>query len=165
MKNLVLLLTLGLFIVVSQSCKKPPLPVIQDTDVTTDTTGNGGNGGETQVSPYVGTWSYTKIELKNGILSFMGSESGTFTGTGINIVGEVVISENPNVFSTELEFTADVDAEIFGQTQNQKLPVDKTTSTGTWVESHGEITLTEDGGKKLGVISSTSTEDSIYRKF
>jgi len=123
--------------------------------------GDSGSGGneeeEEEPSAFVGTWDYTEIELKNGVLSTQGQEVGSFSGNGISIVGEVIIMENPNTYSTELSFTANVDAQIFGQTQNQQLPVDRQVSSGTWTESNGEITLTDDNGQDLGIISSSSS--------
>ncbi len=153
MKNLFLILSLSLFVVAISSCKKPPVPVIEDVD-----NSGGGSGGGNEPSAYVGTWEYSKIVLTNGVLNLMGNDVGTFTGTGSSIVGEVVISENPNVYSTEIAFNADVDAVIFGQTQPQQIPVEKTTSTGTWTESGGNISLKDDSGKSIAIISSTSSK-------
>ncbi|MBT8328017.1 MAG: hypothetical protein KJP21_09870 [Bacteroidia bacterium] len=153
MKKLLVLLSLSLFVVAISSCKKPPLPIIEEVE-----NNGGGSGGEDEISPFVGSWNYTKINLTNGILEFMGNEIGTFEGTGSKIVGEVIISESPNVYSTEISFTADVDAMFFGQTQPQQIPVEKTTSTGTWTESGGNISLTDDNGNAIAVISSTSSK-------
>ena len=95
MKNIFLIIAVTLFVFGSQSCKKPPLPIVDDT--TTDTTGTGGS--EVKVSPYVGTWNYTNIDLKNGILNVMGNDVGTFTGKGSEIVGKVVITERKGIIS------------------------------------------------------------------
>ena len=94
----------------------------------------------------------------NGILNVSGSDVGTFTGKGTDIVGKVVITEKPNRYSTEVAFTANIDAVLGGQSQAQKAPVNKQTSAGTWVETNGKITLTDDGGKPIAVLSSTSSE-------
>jgi len=158
MKNIFLIIAVNLFIFGSQSCKKPPLPIIDDTTKDTTGTGGGTGGGEVKVSPYVGTWNYTKIDLKNGILNVMGNDVGTFTGKGTDIVGKVVITEKPNRYSTEVAFTANIDAVLGGQSQAQTAPVNKQTSAGTWVETNGKITLTDDGGKPIAVLSSTSSE-------
>jgi hypothetical protein len=158
MKNIFLIIAVTLFIFGSQSCKKPPLPIIDDTTKDTTGTGGGTGGGEVKVSPYVGTWNYTKIDLKNGILNVMGNDVGTFTGKGTDIVGKVVITEKPNRYSTEVAFTANIDAVLGGQSQAQTAPVNKQTSAGTWVETNGKITLTDDGGKPIAVLSSTSSE-------
>ena len=146
-----------------QSCKKPPLPVVQEDTTGGSGSGSGSGGGgeeeeEELPSEYVGTWSYTNIDLTNGTLSTQGQEVGTFTGKGSSITGEVVIKENPNTYSTDLTFTADVAASIFGQVQNQEIPVDKQTSSGTWTESNGEITLTDNSGQNIGILSSTSSK-------
>jgi hypothetical protein len=158
MKNIFLIIAVTLFIFGSQSCKKPPLPIIDDTTKDTTGTGGGTGGGEVKVSPYVGTWNYTKIDLKNGILNVMDNDVGTFTGKGTDIVGKVVITEKPNRYSTEVAFTANIDAVLGGQSQAQTAPVNKQTSAGTWVETNGKITLTDDGGKPIAVLSSTSSE-------
>lgn len=158
MKNIFLIIAVTLFVFGSQSCKKPPLPIIDDTTKDTTGTGGGTGGGEVKVSPYVGTWNYTKIDLKNGILNVMGNDVGTFTGKGTDIVGKVVITEKPNRYSTEVAFTANIDAVLGGQSQAQTAPVNKQTSAGTWVETNGKITLTDDGGKPIAVLSSTSSE-------
>ena len=149
MKKLLILLSFSLFLVAMNSCKKPLLPVVEEKSDT---------GGGNEPSPYVGTWDYTKINLSNGILTLMGTEVGTFTGTGSSITGKVIISEDPNVYSTEIEFIADVNATFFGQTQPQEIPVDKTTSTGTWTENGGQISLTDDNGNDISVISSNSSK-------
>ena len=158
MKNIFLIIAVTLFVFGSQSCKKPPLPIIDDTTKDTTGTGGGTGGGEVKVSPYVGTWNYTKIDLKNGILNVMGNDVGTFTGKGTDIVGKVVINEKPNRYSTGVAFTANIDAVLGGQSQAQTAPVNKQTSAGTWVETNGKITLTDDGGKPIAVLSSTSSE-------
>jgi hypothetical protein len=158
MKNIFLIIAVTLFVFGSQSCKKPPLPIIDDTTKDTTGTGGGTGGGEVKVSPYVGTWNYTKIDLKNGILNVMDNDVGTFTGKGTDIVGKVVITEKPNRYSTEVAFTANIDAVLGGQSQAQTAPVNKQTSAGTWVETNGKITLTDDGGKPIAVLSSTSSE-------
>ncbi len=149
MKKILLLIALGTVLLVHESCKKPPVPEVKPVD-TTDTTG----GEEEEVSPYVGTWDYEKIELTNGVLEIMGNEIGDFEGTGSDIVGEVVIAEKPNTYTTSLSFTADI--VVFGQTQS--LPVDRQTSNGTWTEMDGEITLVDDSGKKIAVLSSSSSK-------
>mgnify|MGYP000011730748 CR=1 FL=1 len=152
MKNILFIITLCLFVAVTESCKKPPLPVIQDTD-TNDSTGNGG-GGEVEVSPYVGSWDYTKIDLTNGTLQLMGNDLGEFTGSGKDIKGELTISENPNVYSTNVAFTAGIT--VFGTERD--IEVEKRSSTGTWTENAGEISLKDDNGNQVGVISSTSSK-------
>lgn len=149
MKKILLLIALGTVLLVHESCKKPPVPEVKPVD-TTDTTG----GEEEEVSPYVGTWDYDKIELTNGVLEIMGNEIGDFEGTGSDIVGEVVIAEKPNTYTTSLSFTADI--AVFGQ--NQSLPVDRQTSKGTWTETDGEITLVDDSGKKIAILSSSSSK-------
>ncbi|HAV25830.1 MAG TPA: hypothetical protein DCX01_06600 [Bacteroidetes bacterium] len=151
MKNTLLLLALGAVLLINESCQKPPVPIIIPAGNTTDTTGGGGQ--EEEVSPYVGSWSYDKIELTNGVLEIMGNEIGAFEGAGSDITGEVLITENPNKYTTILSFTADIS--VFGQAQS--LPVDKQTSGGTWTESNGEITLVDDSGKNIAVVSSTSS--------
>jgi hypothetical protein len=151
MKNTLLFLALGAVLLINESCQKPPVPVIIPAGNTTDTTGGGGQ--EEEVSPYVGSWEYDKIELTNGVLEIMGNELGGFEGAGSDIIGEVVITENPNVYTTTLSFTADIS--VFGQAQS--LPVDKQTSGGTWTESNGKITLVDDSGKSIAVVSSTSS--------
>lgn len=159
MKNIIVLLSLSLFVLGVQSCKKPPLPVVQE-----DNTGGGGNGGgggggeEPEVNPYVGTWDYSRVDLKNGKLSYSGTEAGTFVGTGSNIVGKVIITEKPNRYTADLKFTANVTASVFGQTQEQSTDVPKQTSGGTWTESDGEISLTDDSGQEVAIISSSSSK-------
>ena len=165
MKNIFLIIAVTLFVFGSQSCKKPPLPIIDDTTKDTTGTGGGTGGGEVKVSPYVGTWNYTKIDLKNGILNVMDNDVGTFTGKGTDIVGKVVITEKPNRYSTEVAFTANIDAVLGGQSQAQTAPVNKQTSAGTWVETNGKITLTDDGGKPIAVLSSTSSEINFSGSF
>jgi|AntRauTorckE5430_2_1112549.scaffolds.fasta_scaffold01078_4 hypothetical protein len=149
MKKTLLLLALCTALLINEGCNKPPVPEVIPIQ-TTDTTGG---GGQVEVSPYVGNWGYDKIELTNGVLEIMGNELGDFEGTGSDITGEVVITENPNIYSTTLSFTADIS--VFGQAQS--LPVDKQTSGGTWTESNGEITLVDDSGKDIAVVSSTSS--------
>ena len=123
-------------------------PIIQN-----DSSGNGG-GGEVEVSPYVGSWDYTKIDLTNGTLQLMGNDLGEFTGSGKDIKGELTISENPNVYSTNVAFTAGIT--VFGTERD--IEVEKRSSTGTWTENAGEISLKDDNGNQVGVISSTSSK-------
>jgi hypothetical protein len=150
MKKILILIALGTVLLLNESCKKPPVPEVKPIPDTTDTT----SGGQEEVSPYVGSWEYEKIELTNGVLEIMGNEIGEFEGTGSDIVGEVVITEKPNKYTTSLSFTADIS--VFGQTQS--LPTDRRTSSGTWTETNGEISLVDDSGKKIAVLSSTSAK-------
>mgnify|MGYP001188617564 FL=1 len=138
-------------------CKKPPLPVIEENTSATDSSGNN-NGGGTQVNPWVGTWNYTKIDLTNGTLKYMGQDAGSFTGTGSKISGDVILTENPKEYTTDLVFTADIDATFAGQNQAQSVPVDRIQTKGTWSESNGTITLTDDKGKDIQIISSTTSK-------
>jgi|TARA_B110000908_G_C10135727_1_gene394367 hypothetical protein len=121
-------------------------------------TGSGGGSGEVEVSEFVGTWDYTKVDLTNGILEIMGNEIGTFTGTGSKLVGEVVITENPNNYTTSVSFTAIIDADLGGQQQEQQSDVPTQASSGTWTESNGEITLTDDNGQDIAIVSSSSSK-------
>jgi len=162
MKKLVFVLSLSV-VVGTYSCRKPQVPVIEEDTNSGSGNGNGNGGGgegegEELTSDYVGTWDYTNIDLKNGTLESMGQDFGTFTGEGTDLDGMVVITENPNIYTTEITFTADVDVDIFGQEQNQQIPVDKQTSSGTWTEDNGEITLTDDNGNKIGILSSSPSK-------
>jgi hypothetical protein len=159
MKKLVFVLSLSVLVIGTYSCRKPQIPVIEENANGGSGSGNaGGGGGEVLLSEYIGTWDYTNIDLKNGTLESMGQDFGTFTGKGIGLDGMVVITENPNIYTTEIAFTADVDVVVFGQKQNQQIPVDKQTSSGTWTEDNGEITLTDDNGNKVGILSSSSSK-------
>lgn len=157
MKQLFAILSLALLLNVGTSCNKPPLPVLQEETGTNTGGGNSGGGGTT-VSPFVGTWNYTKVEMQNGTLSFMGNAVGTFVGAGSDIVGQVVLTEKPNRYTTQLAFTANIDVTVFGQQQQQSLPVDQTSNSGTWTEANGKITLTDDKGSVIDVISSNSNQ-------
>lgn len=156
MKKILVLVALGAFVFGTQSCKKPPLPIIEDTTDSTNT--GGGTGGEVTVSPYVGTWEYTNIDLTNGVLSVMGNDVGSFTGKGTAIVGQVVITQKPNKYTTDVSFTANINADFNGQTQTQVVPIDKQTSSGSWTENNGSITLTDDNGQAIAILSSTSSK-------
>jgi hypothetical protein len=160
MKKVLLLLSLSLFLIVMHSCKKPPLPVMEEEMNTGEGNGSGGGTGtgEVEVSEFVGKWDYTKVDLTNGILEIMGNEIGTFTGTGSKLVGEVVITENPNNYTTSLSFTANIDADLGGQQQEQQSDVPTQASSGTWTESNGEITLTDDKGQDIAIVSSSSSK-------
>jgi hypothetical protein len=144
---------LSFFIVFSLACKKPPIPVKSDKekDGKEDSTG-------TKTSPYVGTWSYDKIEMTNGQLLLQGQAFGTFDGTGKEIVGSIVVSENPNRFEAVLAYTAALNLTIFGQVQQSDFPVDERTLEGSWTESNGKINLIADDGTKITVVSSSSSQ-------
>lgn len=129
------------------ACKKPPVPENKDD-----------NNKEETPSEYVGTWSYNKIIMSNGSLKAQNQSVGTFNGTGKDIVGSIEVSENPNVFSAELEYTAALNITVFGQTQQTDFPVEKRTLTGTWKVVNGKIELTADDSTPITVISSTSSE-------
>lgn len=161
MKKALLILSLSLFVIATQSCKKPPLPVVEEEPTNTGGDGSGGEEEEEKPSEYVGSWDYTKVDLTNGILEIMGNEIGTFEGSGSNLVGEVAITEKPNRYSTSLSFTANI--QVFGQAQS--LPVDKQTSSGTWTEANGEITLVDDSGQSIAILSSTSSKIVFTGKF
>jgi len=160
MRKLNIILLLSLLMPIVHSCKKPPLPIIEEGKNTTDTTGNngGGNGGSVEVSPFVGEWDYTKIDLTNGVLTFRGQEAGTFTGKGSNISGNVTFSENPNRYTTDLIFRADVVAEFVGQQQNFEIPVERVQTQGTWSENNGKISLVDDNGNNVQIISNTNSQ-------
>ncbi len=158
MKNIYFILLISLSIIVIQSCKKPPLPAIEDPIDNTGG-GSGGTGEEEKPSPYVGTWKYTKIDFTEGVLAVMGNAVGTFTGSGKDIVGEVILTENPNRYTTSLKFTANIRAEFAGQSQLQEAPVGQQNSSGTWEETaSGEIKLIDDNGTDLNIVSSTSNK-------
>lgn len=150
MKKLVFILSFSILVIGTYSCRKPQVPIIEKGRGTGDTTG----GGEILPSAFVGSWEYTNIDLNNGTLKIMGQDLGEFTGKGKDIVGQVVISENPNTYTTELSFNADIT--VFGQVQ--EIPVERQTSSGTWTETNGEIALKDNSGKAIGVISSTSSK-------
>lgn len=131
------------------ACKKPPVP-----ETNKDNTENEDN----TPSPYVGTWTYDKIDMQNGSLETQGQSFGTFNGSGKDMVGSVVVSEDPDVFTAELEYTAALNITIFGQTQQSDFPVEKRTVTGTWEEVNGKLVLTADDNTPLNVISSTENK-------
>lgn len=162
MKKITIILLLGLLIPIIHSCKKPPLPIIEEVENPRDTTGNnnGGNnnGGGVEVSPFVGDWDYTQIDLTNGVLSFRGQQAGTFSGKGSKITGKVTFSENPNRYTTDLSFTADVTAEFTGQQLEQEIPVERVQTQGSWSESDGKISLVDDNGNNVQIISNTNTQ-------
>ena len=162
MKKITIILFLGLLTPIFHSCKKPPLHLVEEGRNSTDTTGNnnGGNnnGGGVEVSPFVGEWDYTKIDLTNGVLSFRGQQAGTFTGKGSDITGKVTFSENPNRYTTDLSFTADVIAEFTGQQLDQAIPVQRVQTQGTWSESDGKIALVDDNENIVQIISNTNTQ-------
>lgn len=161
MKNTTIIILLGLLSSVIYSCKKPPLPIIEEGENTSETTGThsgGNNGGGVEVSPFVGDWDYTQIDLTNGVLSFRGQQAGTFSGKGSKITGKVTFSENPNRYTTDLSFTADVTAEFTGQQLEQEIPVERVQTQGTWSESDGKISLVDDNGNNVQIISNTNTQ-------
>lgn len=158
MKNILLICTLSLFLVVSNGCKKPPLPIPVEENDSGSGSGSGSGGNEVLPSEYVGKWDYDEIEFKNGVLQFQGNDVGTFVGEGTNIKGSLEISENPNVWTSSVEFTASLDATFFGQTQAQEAPVDEVVTSGTWEESGTEITMTTDAGDDVMILSSTSSK-------
>ncbi len=158
MKKVILLSFLCSFLTVLHSCKKPPLPLMEVEINTGEGNNSGGGTGEAVVSEFVGKWDYTKVDLTNGILGIMGNDIGTFTGTGSKLVGEGVITENPNIYMTSLSFTANIDADLGGQQQEQQSDVSTQESSGTWTESNGEITLTDDEGKDIAIVSSSSSQ-------
>ncbi|MFY0644143.1 MAG: hypothetical protein JXR19_06730 [Bacteroidia bacterium] len=152
MKKLFVLIGLVGLIAIS-SCKKPPLPRPEDTE-----NNNGTGNNQDQPSAYVGTWDYTKIVMTNGTLGLQGQSFGTFVGTGKDIVGSVVVTENPNRFTAELEYTAALTLTIFNQEQERDMPVEKRTITGDWTESNGQISLNADDGSNITIVSSTSNK-------
>lgn len=158
MKKIYFVLLVALSVIAMQSCKKPPLPILEDPVNNTDG-GNGGTEEEEKPSLYVGSWEYTKIDFTEGVLAVMGNAVGTFTGSGKNIIGEVILTENPNRYTTSLKFTADIQAQFAGQSQTQEAPVGQQNSAGTWEETAaGEIKLTDDNGRDLNIVSSSATK-------
>ena len=147
MKKIIIILIIPLVILATQSCNNPPLPADKKTDTPL----------EDEVNPYVGTWEYTNVEFANGVLEIMGNEVGSFTGEGSSLVGEVVLTEDPNRYTTSLSFTAEIDADFAGQQQEQSTPVPTQTSSGTWSQSNGQLTLIDDNGEMLEIISSTTS--------
>lgn len=146
LRPIYLLFILGLTV---SACKKPPVP-----ESNQDNTENEDN----KPSPYIGSWSYSNIDMENGTLKTQGQSFGTFTGSGKDMVGSIEVSEDPNVFTAELEYTAALNITIFGQTQQSDFPVEKRTVTGTWEEVNGKLVLTADDNTPLNVISSSENE-------
>ena len=151
MKNLKIatLLIFGLL----AACQRPELPRDKDT------------GGESGPSPYVGEWTYSSIALSNGVLKLGEQNFGSFEGEGKDIVGKVVISENPNVYSTDIAFTAAIQMTVFGQTVPSEVPVEKRTSTGTWKEVNGKLELYDDNGNTVNVLSSSGSRIQFSGNF
>ena len=150
MKKLLILIGLAGFISL-HACKKPPVPKPKDFE-TKD------GDGKDQESPYVGTWNYTKVVMSNGTLGLQGQSFGTFVGTGKDIKGSVTVTQNPNRFTAELEYTAALTLTVFGQEQDRDMPVEKRTITGDWTESNGEISLIADDGSDITILSSSSSK-------
>ncbi len=146
MKSLSLILSLAVLISVA-SCKKPPIPIKEDID---------NNGGSQKGSDYVGTWDYTKIVMSNGDLSVQGQSLGSFEGTGKDIKGSVIVTENPNRFTAELEYTAALTLSVFGQSIPRDIPVEKRVISGDWTEVNGQIVLDPDDGSQIEVLSSSA---------
>jgi hypothetical protein len=143
-------LFLSLVFVLS-ACLKPPVPQPKDD-------ANNGNNNEELESVFPGTWTYHKIIMTNGTLKGAQQELGTFNGIGKDIKGSFEISEDPNTFTTTLEYTAAVNMTIFGQTQQTDMPVQERTVTGTWTESNGELSLKADDGSTVDVKSSSASQ-------
>lgn len=141
-----------IFFTVSIGCNKPEVP--------SENEGETGES-ESKVSQYVGTWNYTDILLEDGELVVMGNAVGSFTGKGKDIKGSIEITENPNVYSTAVEFTAEIS--VFGQTQ--EIPVEQRKSTGTWEEVNGNIVLTDDNGNDINVLTSSENEITFEGDF
>lgn len=146
--KIVKLLFLGLMTIAMFSCKETEVPdpeqvIIRDTVFV-----------EQELSPYVGFWSYSDIDMQNGTLELDGSPVGSFTGKGKDIVGRIAIAQNPNIYTTTVAFTAEIS--VFGQTQD--LPVEERTSTGTWEEVDGKLKLIDDAGNDVNVVSSSESE-------
>ncbi len=140
---------LALVLVLGQAaCNKPSIPIPDDKE-------DSGNKGP---SIYVGTWEYTMIDMSNGTLSAQGQALGTFKGSGKDMIGTVVVTENPNRFVAELEYTAALTLSIFNQSLQQEVPVEKRIITGDWSEKNGEISLKADDGSDIEVISSTANK-------
>ena len=132
------------------ACKKPPIPKKKDIE---NKDGSGNENPET--SQYVGTWQYSSIIMTDGDLSVQNQSLGSFEGTGKDIKGSVVVTENPNRFTADLEYTAALTLSIFGQSIPRDVPVEKRVITGDWTEVNGQIVLDPDDGSDIDVLSST----------
>ncbi len=148
MKKTVLNFTILAFLVaiIGAGCNKPEVPTNEEKDDNTEE--------ENKVSEYVGTWNYTSILLKNGQLLFMGNEVGTFTGEGKEIEGTIEMTENPNVYTTTVEFVAEISVFM----NQQEIPVEPRTTSGTWEEVDGKLVLTQDDGTVINVLFSSPDE-------
>lgn len=135
------------------ACKKPPIPQKKDIENQGET-GNENN----EPSKYAGEWDYSKIEMTDGELSAQGQTLGSFEGIGKDIVGNVVVTENPNRFTAELEYTAALTLSIFGQSIPRDMPVEKRVISGDWTEVNGQIVLDPDDGSEIEVLSSSANK-------
>ncbi|MBR9861394.1 hypothetical protein GYB22_11735 [bacterium] len=143
-----------LIVFASGACNKPPVPR-PDSEQKDSTPID-------QPSVYLGSWEYTSIKLTNGSVLLSSNEVGTFTGTGSDIIGEVEITDDPQRYSTEVEFTADLNLVIFQQSTQQSVPVPQNTSVGDWEEKNSKLVLMPDDESDIEIIS--STEDKIVFK-
>ena len=128
------------------ACAKPPVPIPD---------GNGNEQQQDDPAAYAGSWDYTKIIMENGSLGIQGQEFGTFEGVGKDIVGSVEVNADNMRFIAELEYTAELTLDVFGQQIPQDMPVAKRTIEGDWDVENGEISLSADDGSDIRIISST----------
>ena len=115
---------------------------------------NGDDGGDTdgvgEEGNLVGTWDLTGTELIDSTAEFttMGlTGSSDVTGNGKDFDFQVVIADDGN-FSSSGEFTQVVNYTLLTQDESEEITIssDDILSSGTWVRSGSQVTLTNNAG-------------------
>ena len=151
------LLSITTMLLLLTACLMPPVPAPRGED--------DDDQQQQQVSTFAGEYRYTAVSFSNGSLGLQGTPFGTFTGTGTEIFGSIVLTDNPKQFSSNISYTANLSVTVFQQTQEIELPIDKRVMQGSWAENGGVITFSPDDGSTLKLESISKDQMSFTGNF
>lgn len=138
--------------VMTTACSK------EEDNTTNNNNNNNGGNAVTLQEALPGDWSVTKVEQKNGVTDFGGTQI-TFTGNASDLAANMNFNSNGS-FTMSGSYTMTLTMNFMGQTIPQTQPVDAT-SGGTWsVTADGDLKLEAPGEDPAvyEVISRTSTK-------
>lgn len=92
-----------------------------------------------------GEWEVTAIDYEgttSTVVSGFPPVGGTFTGTGFDMDLKITFEEDPNNFTSEGNYSINLETEVSGQTYTSNWENNEFTGSGTWSKDGNMMTFT-----------------------